>query len=113
LTLEVTGIIEESIGDFAAHGYGIWLVEFRSGAGLVGTAGLRPLEDSGLEILYSLASGAWGRGYVWHPRLMAWYGWHRSDWCPFSRRRRGCCGNTLTGNTRFRSPRDAPVGTCG
>ena len=61
---EVTEIIEESIGGFAAHGYGIWFVEFRSGPGLVGTAGLRPLEGSGLEILYSLAPGAWGHGYA-------------------------------------------------
>ena len=33
-------------------------------AGLVGTAGLRPLEESGLEIFYSLAPGAWGHGYA-------------------------------------------------
>ena len=30
----------------------------------MGTAGLRPLEESGLEIFYSLAPGAWGRGYA-------------------------------------------------
>ena len=29
-----------------------------------GTAGLRPLEESGLEIFYSLAPGAWGQGYA-------------------------------------------------
>ena len=47
---EVAETIEESIGDFAAHGYGIWLIELGSGPGpgpgpghgLVGTAGLRP-----------------------------------------------------------------------
>ena len=63
---EVAGTIEESIGDFAAHGYGTWIIELGSGAGagLVGTAGLRPLEDSGLEIFYSLAPGAWGHGYA-------------------------------------------------
>ena len=33
-------------------------------AGLVGTAGLRPLGGSGLEIFYSLAPGAWGHGYA-------------------------------------------------
>jgi RimJ/RimL family protein N-acetyltransferase len=33
-------------------------------ARLVGTAGLRPLEESGLEIFYSLAPDAWGRGYA-------------------------------------------------
>ena len=65
---EVAETIEESIGDFAAHGYGIWLIELGSGPGpgpgLVGTAGLRPLAESGLEIFYSLAPGAWGHGYA-------------------------------------------------
>jgi len=69
---EVAETIEESNGDFAAHGYGIWLIELGSGAGpgpspgpgLVGTAGLRPLEESGLEISYSLAPAAWGHGYA-------------------------------------------------
>ena len=61
---EVTETIEESVSDFAAGGYGIWLIELGSRAGLVGTAGLRPLEESGLEIFYSLAPGAWGHGYA-------------------------------------------------
>ena len=73
---EVAETIEESIGDFAGHGYGIWLIELgprpgpglspglSPGPGLVGTAGLRPLEESGLEIFYSLAPGAWGHGYA-------------------------------------------------
>jgi [ribosomal protein S5]-alanine N-acetyltransferase len=61
---EVTETIRESIRDFAASGYGIWLIELGSRAGLVGTAGLRPLEESGLEIFYSLAPGAWGHGYA-------------------------------------------------
>ena len=61
---EVTETIGESSRDFAASGYGIWLIEFGARAGLVGTAGLRPLEESGLEIFYSLAPGAWGHGYA-------------------------------------------------
>jgi RimJ/RimL family protein N-acetyltransferase len=61
---EVTETIEESVRDFAASGYGIWLIELGSSPGLVGTAGLRPLEESGLEIFYSLAPGAWGHGYA-------------------------------------------------
>jgi RimJ/RimL family protein N-acetyltransferase len=69
---EVTETIEESLGDFAAGGYGIWIIELGAGdgagpgtgGGLLGTAGLRPLEDSGLEILYSLAPGAWGHRYA-------------------------------------------------
>jgi len=61
---EVTETIEESVRDFAAGGYGIWLIQEDSRAGLVGTAGLRPLEEMGLEIFYSLAPGSWGRGYA-------------------------------------------------
>jgi RimJ/RimL family protein N-acetyltransferase len=68
---KVAETIEESIGHFAARGFGIWLIELGAGtgpvgtaAGPVGTAGLRPLEESGLEIFYSLAPGAWGHGYA-------------------------------------------------
>jgi RimJ/RimL family protein N-acetyltransferase len=61
---EVAETIEESIGHFAARGFGIWLIELGTAAGPVGTAGLRPLEESGLEIFYSLAPGAWGHGYA-------------------------------------------------
>jgi ribosomal-protein-alanine N-acetyltransferase len=65
-TAEVTETIEESLRDFAAGGYGIWLIQepARPGAGFIGTAGLRPLEDLGLEIFYSLAPAWWGRGYA-------------------------------------------------
>jgi [ribosomal protein S5]-alanine N-acetyltransferase len=61
---EVTEAIEDSTRDFAAAGYGLWLIQEKDRADLVGTAGLRPLEDIGLEIFYSLASGSWGRGYA-------------------------------------------------
>ena len=42
----------------------IYPVDPGTAAGLAGTAGLRPLEESGLEIFYSLAPGAWGHGYA-------------------------------------------------
>jgi [ribosomal protein S5]-alanine N-acetyltransferase len=61
---EVADTIEDSVRDFAAGGYGIWLVHEHGHAELAGTAGLRPLDDIGLEIFYSLAPGAWGRGYA-------------------------------------------------
>jgi RimJ/RimL family protein N-acetyltransferase len=61
---EITEAIEESTRDFAAAGYGVWLIHEKDGADLVGTAGLRPLEELGLEIFYSLEPGAWGRGYA-------------------------------------------------
>jgi RimJ/RimL family protein N-acetyltransferase len=85
---EVSQTIEESVSDFAAGGYGIWLIREHGqavpadrvpadtdladtdladtdlvGTDLVGTVGLRPLDD-GLEIFYSLAPGWWGRGYA-------------------------------------------------
>jgi RimJ/RimL family protein N-acetyltransferase len=59
---EVTETIKESARDFSESGYGIWLIQDRTG--LVGTTGLRPLEDLGLEIFYSLAPGSRGNGYA-------------------------------------------------
>ncbi|MDP9845695.1 GNAT family N-acetyltransferase [Streptosporangium lutulentum] len=61
---EVTEAVEDSVRDFAAAGYGLWLVRETGGTDLVGTAGLRPLEDLGIEVLYSLEPGAWGKGYA-------------------------------------------------
>jgi ribosomal-protein-alanine N-acetyltransferase len=61
---EVTQTIEESTRDFREDGYGVWLIQEEGRARLVGTAGLRPLEELGLEIFYSLAPGSWGRGYA-------------------------------------------------
>ncbi len=61
---EVTEAIEDSRRDFAAAGYGLWLIREKDQADLVGTAGLRPLEHLGLEIFYSLAPGSWGKGYA-------------------------------------------------
>ena len=61
---EVTEAIEDSARDFAASGYGLWLIQEKDRADLVGTAGLRPLEDLGLELFYSLAPGSRGQGYA-------------------------------------------------
>ncbi len=78
---EVAETIGESVRDFAAAGYGVWLILERHqdqpgpagtspagpasvGTALIGTAGLRPLEDLGLEIFYSLAPSSWGQGYA-------------------------------------------------
>ena len=61
---EITEAIEESARDFAAAGYGLWLIQPKEQADLVGTAGLRPLERLGLEIFYSVAPGWWGKGYA-------------------------------------------------
>jgi RimJ/RimL family protein N-acetyltransferase len=61
---EITGAIADSMRDFATAGYGLWLIREADGTELVGAAGLRPLEDLGLEVHYSLAPGAWGKGYA-------------------------------------------------
>ena len=59
---EVTAVIEASELSFAGAGYGLWLISERDASDLAGTAGLRPLEDLGLEVIYSIAPGSWGRG---------------------------------------------------
>jgi RimJ/RimL family protein N-acetyltransferase len=61
---EITTAIEDSARDFAAAGYGLWLIRDRDGTDLVGTAGLRPLDNLGLEVYYSLAPGRWGNGFA-------------------------------------------------
>ena len=61
---EVTETIEESARDFNESGYGIWLICEEHETGPVGTIGLRPLEDLGLEMFYSLVPGSWGKGYA-------------------------------------------------
>jgi [ribosomal protein S5]-alanine N-acetyltransferase len=61
---EIAEAIADSARDFAAAGYGLWLVHEKGSIDLVGTAGLRPLDDAGLEIFYSLVPGWWGKGYA-------------------------------------------------
>ena len=60
----ISAVIEDSERDFAAAGYGLWLAFEKETSRLAGTAGLRPLEDLGIEILYSLAAEARGKGYA-------------------------------------------------
>ncbi|NRQ33360.1 GNAT family N-acetyltransferase [Nonomuraea sp. NN258] len=61
---EVADVVSASERDFAAAGHGLWIVRERDRAALAGTAGLRPLDDLGLEVVYSLAPEVWGRGYA-------------------------------------------------
>jgi [ribosomal protein S5]-alanine N-acetyltransferase len=83
---EISEAIEDSTRDFGRSGYGLWLIHEKdlvdadpvdadpagahldgadlAGADVVGTAGLRPLEEIGLEVFYSLAPGSWGKGYA-------------------------------------------------
>ena len=60
----ISQVIDDSERYFAAAGYGLWLVFEQETSGLAGTVGLRPLEDLGIEILYSLAAQARGKGYA-------------------------------------------------
>ena len=60
---EIAAAIAESTASFQAGGYGLWLLR-PGGAPLAGRPGLRPLEDLGLEIIWSLAPEAQGRGYA-------------------------------------------------
>ena len=61
---EITEAIEDSERDFGQAGYGLWLVREKGGTDLIGTTGLRLLDDLGLEVFYSLERGSWGNGYA-------------------------------------------------
>jgi [ribosomal protein S5]-alanine N-acetyltransferase len=61
---QITAAIQDSARDFTAAGYGLWLIRDRDGTDLVGAAGLRPLENLGLEVYYSLAPGRRGNGFA-------------------------------------------------
>jgi len=61
---EITEAVEDSERDFDRSGYGLWLVRLMGRTDLVGTTGLRLLDDIGLEIFYSLEPGWWGQGYA-------------------------------------------------
>ena len=61
---ETTAAIQDSTRDFTTAGYGLWLIRERDGTDLVGAVGLRPLENLGLEVYYSLAPGRWGNGFA-------------------------------------------------
>ncbi|MCK9902201.1 GNAT family N-acetyltransferase [Frankia sp. Cpl3] len=70
---QITQTVADSAASFTAHGYGLWLARGRGGhdepgghrgESLVGTAGLRPLDDLGVEVLYSLTPAVWGHGFA-------------------------------------------------
>lgn len=59
---EITAVITESLRTFEASGSGLWAVREAGGAILAGTVGLRPLENLGTEIFWSLDKHLRGRG---------------------------------------------------
>ncbi len=57
--------VARSEADFAAHGFGHWMVRRRETDALVGGCGLRGMNDTGdVELLYALAPESWGQGYA-------------------------------------------------
>ncbi|MDI2125754.1 GNAT family N-acetyltransferase [Yinghuangia seranimata] len=56
--------IADSAATFAASGYGLWIIRETADGALAGAAALRPLDELGLEVAYSLAPSVWGRGYA-------------------------------------------------
>jgi len=67
---EILTVIAESRRDFAASGYGFWVIreldggDALAGGALAGTVGLRQLDELGPEIVYSLTPDVWGKGYA-------------------------------------------------
>lgn len=61
---DITAHIAESQATFATAAYGTWTLRTPPHPTLLGTAALRPLDDLGLELVYSLAPEAWGHGYA-------------------------------------------------
>jgi RimJ/RimL family protein N-acetyltransferase len=58
-------VIAASEASFAAQGFGMWCVEVRGEAGLIGFAGLREIEARPeVEVLYGLAPAQGGRGFA-------------------------------------------------
>jgi [ribosomal protein S5]-alanine N-acetyltransferase len=73
-------ILEQSVANFAARGFGIWMISEKSGDTDIGLCGMRPVEDLGeVEILYALSDSKLGRGYaIEAARAVARYGFERA-----------------------------------
>lgn len=61
---QISQTIAESMHNFATAGYGLWLIRKTHDRRAVGTVGLRPLDDLGLEVVYSITPRYWGNGYA-------------------------------------------------
>jgi len=61
---QISQTIAESMHNFATAGYGLWPIRKTHDRGAVGTVGLRPLDDLGLEVFYSITPRYWGNGYA-------------------------------------------------
>jgi [ribosomal protein S5]-alanine N-acetyltransferase len=61
---QISQAIADSVHGFANAGYGLWLISRTHDRDAVGMVGLRPLDDLGLEVYYSIAPAFWGNGYA-------------------------------------------------
>lgn len=61
---EISQAIADSQASFLTAGYGLWLISERDGGRFAGVTGLRPLEDLGLEVIWSLVTDVQGKGYA-------------------------------------------------
>jgi RimJ/RimL family protein N-acetyltransferase len=61
---QISQVIADSMHGFATAGYGLWLISRTHDRDTVGTVGLRPLDDLGLEVFYSITPAFWGNGYA-------------------------------------------------
>ena len=56
--------VDEGNDDFATAGYGLWLIRKAHTHEPIGTAGLRRLDDRGLDLFYSITPEHRGHGYA-------------------------------------------------
>jgi len=57
--------LHQHLDHWQQHGYGVWAVEERASGAFVGRCGLRYLPElQSVEVLWSLCSAFWGRGYA-------------------------------------------------
>ena len=61
---EIIQTIDASATSFATVGYGLWVIHTIRQSDPMGVVGLRPLDELGLEIFYSLTPGGRGNGYA-------------------------------------------------
>ena len=61
---EIVQTVAESVRDFGTVGIGLWLIRLAPDGQPIGAIGLRPLDDLGLEVFYSLTPESWGNGYA-------------------------------------------------
>jgi [ribosomal protein S5]-alanine N-acetyltransferase len=61
---QISQTIADSMHGFATVGYGLWLIGRTHDRDAIGTVGLRPLDDIGLEVFHSITPAFWGNGYA-------------------------------------------------